>query len=58
MHLFSHFGITQRLFAVIALLGVALAGVAAFATLRLSHVVEVADTTENQRVPQDRKSVV
>ena len=52
MHLLSHLGIAKRLYAVIALLTLALAGVATFATLRLNHVVEVADTTENQRVPQ------
>ena len=52
MPLLSRFGIAQRLYAVIAVLTIALVGVALFATSRLSHVVSLADTTERTRLPQ------
>jgi hypothetical protein len=49
MPLLSRFGIAQRLYAVIAVLTIALVGVALFATSRLNHVVTLADTTERTR---------
>ena len=52
MSVLSNLGIAKRLFAIIALLGVALAGVAYLVTARLSHVVDLAARTESIRVPQ------
>jgi methyl-accepting chemotaxis protein len=49
---FNSFGLTGRLYAVVALVLVALAGVLVFAWLKLGAVAEAAADTAEVRVPQ------
>jgi methyl-accepting chemotaxis protein len=51
-------GISARLYAVSALLSLALAGVAAFAYFSLREVADMADRTEKMRVPQLQRMAV
>jgi methyl-accepting chemotaxis protein len=52
MKLFNTLGLAGRLYAVVALVVLALAGVAAFAWVKLGTVTEAAEDTANVRVPQ------
>jgi len=52
MNLFSSFGITRRLYAVVTLIAVALGGIAVFAAVEMGVVIKDADRIRDQRVPQ------
>ena len=52
MNMFSSLGIAKRLYAVTAVLALALAGVAGFAYVKLNSVGELANQTAERRVPQ------
>lgn len=52
MSLLSSLSISQRLYGVVALLGLAFGAAAVVTSQRLNAVVAKADSTENQRVPQ------
>lgn len=56
MHALTSVGIAKRLYAVIAVVALALLGVAAFATLEMGVVIRDADRVQDQRVPQMQRA--
>jgi len=52
MNILAKLGIAQRLYAVVAVVGLALVGIALFAADKLAHVIRDADLIRDQRVPQ------
>ena len=52
MNPLSTFGIAKRLFAVVTLVAVALAGIAVFAAIEMGVVIDDADRVRDQRMPQ------